>query len=406
MYEKSAASSNALEQGEASNPTKSSGSASKPMTLALIRQRYTAFGGAERFLARAVGALQKQGVGITLVARSWQREESGMARLLCSPPYLGRFWRDWGFARCVCHKLTASRFDLVQSHIHIPCCDLYRAGDGVHREWLIQRARARGWSSRLGSALSPYHHYVLAAEKGLYASPQLKAVICNSRMVQEEIHHHYGFPRERMHVIYSGVDLDRFHPDLSLKHREAMRQKWGVPLDAVVFLFVGSGFERKGVPILLEALKKLPESVYLVVVGKDKSTRRLKGKMAGSPLDGRVILAGPQEETPPFYGMADAFVLPTLYDPFPNVALEAMAAGLPMISSLKCGAVDLIHHGDNGLLGDALDLEKLVENMGYLMAGENRRRMGGAARETVASLSLTQMSEKLITLYQSLLAGH
>ena len=240
----------------------------KPLKLALIRQRYTPFGGAERFVARAMQALQTQGAVVTIVTRQWNAATPHDA-LICNPFYLGNLWRDWSFARDVCRTLAQHPFDLVQSHERIACCDIYRAGDGVHREWLTQRARVLNPMQRLGVMLNPYHRYVLAAEKKLFASPQLKAVICNSRMVKEEIMRHFPVPQEKLHVIYSGVDLEAFHPRLKEAYRQSVRAQLGIPGDATLFLFVGSGFERKGLAALLRALASLPPTAHLAVLGSN-----------------------------------------------------------------------------------------------------------------------------------------
>ena len=131
------------------------------MKIALVRQRYTAYGGAERFVARAIQALQGRGAEITLVTRQWAEAKHGEGHdqlLVCDPFYLGSLWRDWGFSRSVCDALSQRHFDLVQSHERIACCDIYRAGDGVHREWLEQRRRVLGFFGRAGIWLNPCHH--------------------------------------------------------------------------------------------------------------------------------------------------------------------------------------------------------------------------------------------------------
>jgi len=271
----------------------------------------------------------------------------------------------------------------------------------VHREWLLQRARALGWAGRLGTALNPYHHYVKAAEKALFTSPRLKAVICNSRMVRDEIKQYFGTAEEKLHVIYSGVDTQAYHPDLK-KHRAAIRTQYGIPPEATLFLFVGSGFVRKGVPALLEAMNSLPGNVCLLVVGRDKNMNRYRERAQAPGLSQRVFFAGSQADVKPYYGAADALVLPTLYDPFPNVALEAMAAGLSVITSFKSGAAELIENGKNGFVCDALDVPALTAHM-RAVTPESARIMGTAARATVEPISLERMSVAMHDLYNSLL---
>ena len=373
-----------------------------PLRIALVRQRYSAFGGAERFVARAVQSLQAEGADITLVTRKWE-EGQGFHALICAPSYVGSLWRDWGFARCVCSTLRRHNFDLVQSHERIACCDVYRAGDGVHREWLAQRRRSLGVAARIGIALNPYHHYVMAAEKRLFHSPQLKAVICNSRMVKDEIRRYFDLPESRLHVIYSGVDTESFHPRLKAQHREVIRDRLGIPQDATLFLFVGSGFSRKGVPALLQAMATLPASAHVLLVGRDKHLERYRTEAATLNLTQRAHFVGAQQDVAPFYGAADALVLPTLYDPFPNVALEAMAAGLPVITSCKSGAAELVEEGVNGYVCDALDVARLAALMTKLLPPAQREQMGAAARKTVEPLTLAAMSQKLLVLYHELL---
>ena len=371
------------------------------MRLALIRQRYAQDGGAERFVARALEALKGQEVQVTLITREWVPVE-GVEVIALNPFYLGRLWRDWSFARAVCRLLCTRRFDLVQSHERIACCDIYRAGDGVHREWLAQLKRVRGPLGRLGLAINPYHRYVQWAEKKLFTSSQLKAVICNSQMVREEIEHHFAVPKEKLHVIYSGVETAAFHPRVKAE-RGAVRARYGIPEDATLFVFVGSGFERKGVGVLLEAMAQLPASAYLVVIGRDRSLARYRRRASRLGLAERVLFLGRQADVRPYYGAADALVLPTLYDPFPNVALEAMASGLAVITSTKCGAAELIESGSNGFVCDALDDAALAGHMRVLADPATVSRMGSAARQLGESLSLEQMSRNMVALYQSLL---
>lgn len=375
----------------------------KPLTLALVRQRYTPDGGAERFVERAMPALRAQGVRITLITRSWRPQE-GVATEICDPFYVGSLWRDWGFACAVRRLLKKKHFDLVQSHERIAGCDIYRAGDGVHREWLRQRSRVTGFVGKLRMWLNPYHHYVKSAERSLFGSPQLRAVICNSRMVQVEIQHYFSVPEHKLYVIYNGVDVKAFSPELK-RHREAIRKQFSIPHEATLFLFVGSGFERKGVRQVLEAMTQLPADAYLMVVGKDKRLNKFGQLAARLGIENRVRFVGMQPDVKPFYGAADVLVLPTLYDPFPNVVLEAMASGLPVITSTKCGASDLIEHGKNGYVCDALDTPALAEAMRTLMNTEVQKRLAHESHRTAQSMSQEAMVGQLVKLYQGLLAG-
>ena len=370
--------------------------------IALVRARYTPFGGAERFVDHALTALQQDGIAVTLVTRQWKGGHTRPA-LISNPFYVGNVWRDWGFARSVCRALARENFDLVQSHERIACCDVYRAGDGVHREWLAQRSRTLSVLGRAKIALNPYHAYVKHAETALFRSPRLRAVICNSRMVKDEIRAWFQVPEEILHVIYSGVDTVRFHPGLRDKHRAAFRAGHRIPEHATLFLYVGSGFERKGVAQLIEAFAALPDTAYLAIVGDDKRRSRYEKLAYQRGVAARIRFLGALKDVGPCYGAADVFVLPTLYDPFPNVILEAMASGLPVITSHKSGGAELIEAGKSGYVCDALDVNEMAAYMRSLLAKDCHTQMGRRAREIVLPYTFDALSARLRSLYESLL---
>lgn len=373
----------------------------KAIKLALVRQRYNPFGGAERFVERAMLALQAQETAVTIVTRRWNSTAPGKA-LICDPFYAGSLWRDWGFARCVCRNLEHMDFDLVQSHERIACCDIYRAGDGVHREWLAQRARILSPLQRLGVWLNPYHRYTMAAERRLFQSPRLRAVICISEMVKQDILRHFTIPEHKLHVIYNGIDTEAFHPSLK-RHAPEIRRQYGIPENAPLFLFVGSGFRRKGLRTLLEAMRAMPLESHLLVVGKDKEMLRFLRQTERLGLGARVHFTGGQKDVRPCYGAADAFVFPTLYEPFGNVVLEAMASGLPVITSTNSGAAEMVKAGVNGYVCDALDLNSLQDYMRQLLDRERRQAMGLAARRAVEPMTLERMGQAMLRFYGTLL---
>jgi UDP-glucose:(heptosyl)LPS alpha-1,3-glucosyltransferase len=375
------------------------------LRLAIIRQRYTPYGGAERFVEAALEALLERGVAISLYTREWPQTRLQLIEpVLCDPFYLGRLWRDWSFARAVCRAVTKKAPELVQSHERLLCCDVYRAGDGVHRSWLDERVRDASPFRRWLTGISPYHRYVLATERRLFASPLLKAVICNSRMVRQDIHDRFGLPDERLPVVYNAVDSEAFSPKLR-SHRDSMRAKLGVPPDATLFLLVGSGYVRKGVAAALSALSRLPGNTHLLVVGRDKARRHYKGLARKLGIASRVALVGAQDDTRPFYGAADAFVLPTLYDPCPNAVLEAMACGLPIVTSTRCGAAELVTEHDAGFVCEARNLDALTAHMRTLTDPEARAGRGERAREAVLPLTPEAMTLQLVLLYRDLLAA-
>jgi UDP-glucose:(heptosyl)LPS alpha-1,3-glucosyltransferase len=372
------------------------------MRLAIVRQRYTPYGGAERFIARALPALERAGAQVTLIARA--AEGWGARRVLRVDPFhVGKVWRDWSFARAARAAWRREGFDLVQSHERIPGCDVYRAGDGVHRRWLELRSRAASFFERLGIAVNPYHRYVCSAERELFEHPRLRAVICNSRMVADEIRRGFRIAPEKLHVVYSGVDLDQFHPRRRSELRGAARAQIGCSPRDTLFLFVGSGFARKGLAAAIEALRIANHrSYWLIVVGKDREAARFMAQAA--PLGDRVRFLGARDDVRPLYAAADCLILPTRYDPFPNTVLEALAMALPAIVSTQCGAAEIIEPGVNGWLCEPDDPATLARLLGAADEAVRDAAVSSAARASVERFSLDAMAGRLTALYQRLTA--
>jgi len=373
--------------------------------IAIVRQRYNPFGGAERFVERALGALAAEGAEVTLITRNWDgAPREGFRQVTCDPPYSrlfgGRAARDRSFAAAAAAEMARGGYDITQSHERIPGCTIFRAGDGVHAAWLERRARALGPLGRIGQRLSGYHRYVLGAEHEMFSHPALKAVICNSRMVADEISRFYGVDRDRLAIIYNGVDTTVFHPELADEFRVATRSAVGIPADAPLLLFVGSGFARKGVPQLLHAVARMRRDARIVIVGADREFAAMRRLAARLGVDGRVQFTGPLKDVRPWYGAADGFVLPTLYDPCPNAALEALACGLPVLTTTGCGAQEWVSPGENGWVVDALDVGALAARLDDLagLAGDAGARR--AARAAAEPLTLAVMAERLLALYR------
>lgn len=368
--------------------------------IALVRSRYDPSGGAEHFVQNAIAALKAQGASLTIVTRHWPGHDG--SAIVLDPFHVGSLWRDWAFARAVCREVAGKRFDLVQSHERIACCDIYRAGDGVHAQWLEERARTQSFLARAATRANPHHRYLLAAERALFTQSQLRAVICNSTMVRDEILRRFATPGDKLVLIRNAVDANSFHPGLRAELRQAVLQQLNVPQDARVALHVGSGFERKGVAALLQAAARAHTKPWVVIVGRDKRSSRYQALARSLRIAERVRFVGSVSDVRPYYAAADIFVLATLYDPQPNAALEAMACGLPVITTHKCGVAELLTDGESGFVRDALDIAGIAEAMDRSDASV-AQRMGATARALAEPFTPEAMAAEYLALYQRLL---
>ena len=375
------------------------------MRLAIIRQRYAPAAGAERFFEGALEALLERNVAISLYTRSWPQTKLQLIEpVICDPWYAGSFLREWGFARSACRAISRSKANLVESHERLLCCDIYRARDGVHAVWLEERLKGASLGERLHLMVSPYNRYMLSVEKRLFKSPWLQAVICNSKMVRDEIIDRYKLPEAKLHVVYNAVDSDIFHPDVRAA-RPAVLKRYGIDESATVFLLAGTGYEHSGAGAAIEALAELPSPAHLMIAGREVHAQRYRDIARSFGVGDRVTLADQENDPRSLYGAADAFVLPTLYDPAPESTLEAMACELPVVTSTKSGAAELVLANDAGLVCPAGDMAGLAAQMRTLLDAKMRRRLGANARRAVLPLSPAAITLQLVLLYRDLLAA-
>jgi UDP-glucose:(heptosyl)LPS alpha-1,3-glucosyltransferase len=149
-------------------------------------------------------------------------------------------------------------------------------------------------------------------------------------------------PEDKIAVIYNGVDPERFHPHNRERSRARIKAQWGIPSEAPLVLFVGSGFQRKGLNRLLKVWgSPLLQGIYLLVVGEDVHWDRYRS-LAMSQGQGRVVLAGRQDNIEDYYGAADILALPSFQEAFGNVILEALASGVPVLTTMAVGAAELL----------------------------------------------------------------
>jgi UDP-glucose:(heptosyl)LPS alpha-1,3-glucosyltransferase len=322
------------------------------MKIALVRQKYTDFGGAERYTAAIAEHLLKLGHEVHVFANEWKMKNNGSkdGRIVFHHVSVLKFLsvlQVITFAVNVRRILKREQFDIIHSFERTLYQDIYRAGDGCHREWLIQRRKIDSPGKSILHRINPLHIALLWIEKQIFKEGNYKAIMANSRRGKKEIVDLYGVPENKIHVIYTAVDSKRFAREQGREVKENLCRQFGINPDKPILLFVGSGFQRKGLPSTLRALALLPFTVHLIVVGKERLSpyQRLARNLG---VDSSVTFTGPIPDVAPFYTGADLFVFPTIYEPFSNVCLEAMAAGLPVVTSRINGASEVLVEGENG----------------------------------------------------------
>ncbi len=319
------------------------------MKLALIRRHYSATGGAELYVQRLLGALTAAGHETHLFAEKWQGQAEGVKFHSISVDG-ARAEKPLRFAEAVNAALQHERFDCVFSLERTLKQDVYRAGDGLHRVWLQRRRQFAPWWKRPLVGLGAFHRNMMALEAQTFDPANTQRVIVNSEMVRGEIARHFpDFPQERVHTIRNGVDVKRF----KRVPREDARRRFGLEEKDFVLVFVGSGWERKGLPWLLKFMAGHGDDPHLklLMVTRD----RMRGRVPPN-----VILTGPMSDVEAAYAAADVLTFLPIYEPCSNVVSEALATGIPVITTSYNGASELIDSGVNGhVLDDPTDLATL-----------------------------------------------
>jgi UDP-glucose:(heptosyl)LPS alpha-1,3-glucosyltransferase len=349
------------------------------MRLAFVKKRFSLHGGAELYLRTMLGELKKEGHDLHVFANDWT-EEPGVRFHKVKIIQATSFLSALTFSKNAASALKHEKFDCIMSFERAEYQDIYRAGDGCHRAWLGIRSEFEPSHRRISFKVNPFHLYTLALEKKIFANTPV--IVVNSLMVKKQIMKYYSTPSEKIIVAYNGVDLETYSPDGRDKWRSNIRASLGINEKDKVLLFVGTGFKRKGVEVLIRALPMVMtnenERVIALIVGRGEAAyyERLSN---GLGVSGNVVFTGPQSGIEKYYAAADVFVLPTIYDPFSNACLEAMASGLPVITTRNNGAAEVLEQGKEGfVINSVVDHTELADKL--ILALEDAGRMGSLAR--------------------------
>lgn len=240
----------------------------------------------------------------------------------------------------------------------------------VHAAWWEEaRVRRRGWR-RCAQGVNPFHRIVLKMEEDLFRHRRYRRLIALTPTVRRDLERFYGVDAGDVEVLPNGFSPVEFHPGLRREYGGLLRRACGIPEDAWVVLFVANEWERKGLLPLLEAVALLGDArVHLVAVGRlPKAVVVARAQKCG--IADRVHVVGRTASVNRWFGVADAFALPTVYEAWGMVVIEALAAGVPVLTSCCAGAAVAVRESFNGgLLEDPTDVSKIARGLRALRDG-------------------------------------
>ncbi|NOY54255.1 MAG: glycosyltransferase family 4 protein [Deltaproteobacteria bacterium] len=379
-----------------------------PLRIALVMRDYdSGKGGAERYFVNLSRALAKMGHEVHIVAAVFAEPET-QGIVFHSVPMMKKpsFLRILGFfleSRKMIREMRDD-LDIVQSLTMVYPCDVFRLGGEVHREWM--KVRCPSLMERfLKHLFNPVHILNYYFEKKIMERENTGWVITISELEKRILRKYYDYPEDRITVVYNGVDHGQFHPGVK-KYRSMVRCELGLRESEVVALFAANNFQRKGLDAVVSALARLApdERPRVLVLGRGKAIPYVR-QARHLGVERSLLFHGPVGDPERFYGAADFFVLPSRYDSFANVHLEALACGLPVITTKMAGGSEVVQEGKTGFVIERTDeIDALAHAFREMMNPVRRDAMSRRAPETATGFTLERNAGETVAVYKSILS--
>jgi len=384
------------------------------MKIAVVTERIDAWrGGAETSTLEIAHLLAARGHAVHIITNS----------RLPSPPDLTirhitlgmtlKPFRISAFVRRATRLIESESFDIVHAILPLPCADIYQPRGGLVHETISRNVALRPnarqkFVKRAAGALNFKHRKLLDLERQVFRAggPTIVAI---SQYVARQCEAWYDARPPRVRVVFNGVQFTPDPPDRVAAHRVAIRKQYNIGDDEMILTFVAHNFRLKGLAPLLEACGRLVAGGFrdfrLLIVGRDNPTRFAK-QVAALQLSQRVIFTGPTQRSGMFLNAADVLVHPTYYDPCSRVVLEALAHGVPCITTVYNGASELMQDGREGyILPTPDDVNVMAERIRSLASVELRRKMSENALLLRERISMTRHVDELCAIFEEVAAA-
>lgn len=365
-------------------------------------------GGAERYLVDLCSRMAEEGFEVHVYTELWDEVNPKIyfhpIKTLSFPQSL----RLFSFAIKATREMHQGNYDITFGVGNILKADIIQPHGGVHWAWFWRSLRAYDhpllWTAKfIGRILSPKQWIQGWIEDAPYRIRNFPQCIAISEMVKKDMMRWYRIPEEKIKVVYNGADIEFFHPR-NRQFRDEIRSRYGLR-DEFVILFVSNNFRMKGLNSLLRALGKIKEGTSLpfklLILGRGRveSYLRLAKKMG---VEDEVIFVGSTHEPEKYYGASDLLVHPTFYDACSLTVLEALASGLPVITTCWNGASGIITQGQEGfVLSDPQDFHSLAEKISFFMDSERLRKASESARRLAEAYSKERNWKEVKNIFES-----
>jgi UDP-glucose:(heptosyl)LPS alpha-1,3-glucosyltransferase len=366
----------------------------------LLKSHLSKKGGAEKYTWRIAHALAQKGKQVTLLSNGpvFAPEEMRVVSFPLSPRFSFRFVEN--FDRCCSDYVKKNPASLVlgldrnrfQTHL--------RASNGVHAAYLVHRRAHDGLFKRLSHRLNPLHQNLLSIERESFEHKALNALIANSEMVKREILSFYDVDPHKIKVVHNGVEWQESSLAFNAwRHtKQSLLSQFNLPSSAFHFLFIGHNYQRKGLEPLMRGFSLLKDKeVHLSVIGKEKNCAYFHKLAKQLGIDKRISFFGARSDISSFYQLADSLVIPSFYDPFANVTVEALAMGLFVVSSKANGGHEVLTPNTGVAIGELSQTESVHACLQQALKRPKTWKSSVEIRESVRALDFSKQLELLLS---------
>lgn len=375
------------------------------MKIALVKKRYSLrHGGSERYCVNLSRRLQQSGHDVTIIGETIDDELKDDIDFI---PIATSNWSSWSrnqsFAEGCQSAVKQNRFDIVYGIGRSYGLDAVRVTERLQSHWL--NVHYRNPVRRSLEQMNPRHRTLINLERDIYQSKSVFCVVTQSQLDRQLVQKYYNIPEEKIRTIYNGVDTNQFHPGVR-EQASDVYSELNLDPENPLLVFASMDFEGKGLRYLLEGLSRIDnKEAHLLVLGSGPTSKFQKIANAHN-VGKRVTFAGRRNDIQRYYGAGDLFLLPTAYEPFPNVNLEAMACGLPVMTTKTSGGADIIREGQNGyLIPDVQSVDEIVEclNQHLSLSTQQTAAMQACCWETAQQLTIDKNTQQTLQMFEEVL---
>lgn len=314
------------------------------MRVAIIHTKLVQRGGTESYLIDLIRTFTQQGDQVDLYVTKADKDHPLLEQInlkTISTALMPRPFLHFYFAKKIAYAVANRSYDLIISLTrtfgqHIAICG------GTHLGHLAKKIK---------------HQVSLKDKMQIYLDRECfqntPKIVAHSRLIQKELRRYYSVPTDKTHLLYPPINVDQFTQELHAK-KTALREKYGISKNKKVLLFPSTGHHRKGLYLLLQAMQQLPVNQFELIVAGSQLNQNM--------LPANVRSVGFVNNMAELYAAVDFMILPSYYEPFGLVVIEALQCGVPVIVSGYVGAKDFITAKEGIVLSD-LSVQTIVQSI-------------------------------------------